>query len=101
MHESGLDSKGKNGGKIARKRTIRGERETDRQTDRQTDRERERETDRQTDRKRETERQTDKENLPSSQICGISVYKNIKNIVQYKNFKKYIYFFKRHEMVSV
>ena len=37
MHESGLDSKGKNGGKIARKRTIRGERERDRQTDRQTE----------------------------------------------------------------
>ena len=43
MHESGLDSKGKNGGKIARKRTTRGERERDRQTDRQSETERERE----------------------------------------------------------
>ncbi len=52
MHESGLDSKGKNGGKIARKRTIRGERERDRQTDRQTDRQR------QTEREREVHETT-------------------------------------------
>ena len=44
MHESGLDSKGKNGGKIARKRTTRGERERERQTDRQTETHRERST---------------------------------------------------------
>ena len=44
MHESGLDSKGKNGGKIARKRIARGERETDRQREREREREREKYT---------------------------------------------------------
>ena len=50
MNESGLDVKGKNGGKITRERTTRErERHTHRQTDRQTDRQT------QTDRQRQRE----------------------------------------------